>query len=721
MTAVVLLILAIVLGGGLGLIWRRLDELHGEIRALRAALEAQQSAPGGPRPGQSAPGATVTPLSRPVVVRVAGASPAPAPESDEPTLFPISNPSDDPFDDSWVIKNKAPTQQQQAQRAAITRAGTDLTRAPVIQAPMAAPAKSRSFERSDYLTPELKRVLAACAALLTPAIALAFGAPAAPVAAVALGLVIACLFVSLRTGFAALAWIAAAFAAGWTLWAAADGILAEASPWSAVALAALGAAALAHAAITRLAAPGGMIALTVAAGCFALGASDLNAALVALAAVVVGAALVGASFVALEHIHVGAWVSAGIALYLLQGRADAAQIWFAPAAAWLGALFLGIAAVRAPRLGAKATVLAATGTTAAIFAVYSIHASRYGLTEPWAAALAFVAVAAALACMLAQSARAAGAIEALGWAAFPLGFGAASSFTLALLIALPAPLGATGFATAAGAALLLNARYAHPLWRFTAALLGVGAIVQAIMSLALFLDADTFALAATILCFGIAAPAVLALGGAWAASDRAPVTAMAFEAGAIALATLALSGFVRALMAGGPASASAVTYAEAGLHAAAWLGLAFLLAARSGKGAWLVRRFAAIALVGGALAVLAAGPLTALNPLWGVWREPVAGVAVFNLLLAGYAAPAALIWGAYAFWRGHAAAPFALGAAAVLTAAWIGLEIRRGFHGPELALGATGYAEIGIYVAATGAAVIAASLARAALARNATG
>lgn len=722
LTAIVLVLAALLAGAGFGLVWRRLEEIASELRQVRALLEAREPAQ---QPAQQS--ATVTALARPVVVKAGASTGAPRREDpDEPVLFPLGGPSDDPFDDSWVVKpatrnpqpaaETAPAQRPApAPRAAaiapIRRGGVDL------EAPLPSfPTPPRQQGGGFKLPPApFLHALGAAAAMAAPATALAFGAPGAAVGAAAFVLVLAGLALSLRRGFGLIGWVAALGSGGWAYWAVTQGLALAAPWWVAGALTAAALAGLARAHLSQQAGLGGLTAAFMAAAAFAMAAQFAHVGgLAALGAIIAAAALLGASAAALELIHVGAWLAACAGLFLLGGRDDGV-IWFAPACAWTGALFLGIAAVRTPVLGAAGTVLAATGALAPIAAALMLHAVGRELATTWEIAAALVLIGAALAGILTLAARRAGALQSLGWAAFPLGFGAPAAAALGALIALPAPFAATALAALAAATAFVNSRWPLPLWRLDTALLGLAAAASAFAAIGLFVDGAR-QIGWLIVLFGAAAPAALAFAAARALGPSAPISAMAFEALTLVAAVAAASGLVR--LAYAPSPGAPLDFGEAGLHAAVWLAIALLVWLRAARGAWLVRQWGAAALAGAALCVLLGGPATVLNPLWGTVRDPAVGAPIANLLAAGFLAPALASWAHFVAWRGRTRAQIAVGAATVLTALWALLEIRRAFRGPDLA-GPWSVEEFGAYAGAACAGVILWTLGRGALQRQA--
>ncbi len=700
----ILVIATLMVGAGFGLTWRRLEDLKAEINDLRSRLDEREGA----RPSQST---NVTTLTRPAVVRAAAGA-SPRREDDEPALFPLAGPSDDPFDDGWVVRPAGRAAPAQGSAITPVRRASDVSAPfrsfPTVPLPPTGPTwhpHARAFF-----------ALGALFAVLAPALVLLLGAPSAAVGATALALALAGVVLSLRQDWPLLIWVVALGTAGWTLWSLVEGAAMQTPLLASGAFVLVAAAALIYARITHSAGAGVVLCATMAAAAYTLALqSESVGGLAALGAIIVLAALVGASLAALELIHVGACLAACAGLFLLGGREDAV-IWFAPACAWIGALFLGVSAVRAPVLKSRGTVVAATGALAPIFAALVLHAAGRELAAPWEVALALAAIAAALAGLLVLAARSAGSLSALGWAAFPLGFGALAAAVLAILTALPLPFAAAALGVLAAGLALINAKWPLPLWRLDAALAALAGAAASAGAFGVFALSDRDLSALAVIICGAVIPALGAYVAARALAANAPFSAMGFEAAALAGGTAAISGLIR--LAYAPTPSAPLDFAEAGLHAAAWLTLALLVWLYAAKGAWLVRQWGATLLSAAALCVLLGGPLSVLNPWWGSVRDPAIGWPLANLLALGFLLPALAAWTHWAVWRPRdGRAPIALAAAAILTAVWAVLEIRRTFQGPDL-VGAWSVEEFGAYAGAGCAAVILWIVARAALNRQ---
>lgn len=606
--------------GALALIWRRLDDLANEVRLLRMTLESMRGAEPKPRPARTPE--LAEPLRAPAEPALVGAANAGVRLEEAPPRTPPHDPnaSDDPFDESWVLKRPlatpSPALPPQAPSARAILAPQTPAR-PRLSGPETSRAPGRTPQR--VTTARLWQGAIVAGAL---GVGAAIAAPA----------------------LAGLAYL--------------------------VAYAAFG---LARAALTRRILPGAAApALAAVAAILLIGPLGAPAFL-ALGVILAGAALIGGGFVALEPILVGAWAGACVALVLLHAHPEAIT-WFAPATAWTGALFLALASVRAPQLGARGVTVSAAGASAAIFCAATLHVAAHGLGAPWAAAGAMIAVAAALGGALILAAQPKG-LAALGWAAFPLGFGAAAALMLAMFMALSAPLAASALIALAVGFLWLDARHPHRLWRFDAAVLGIGGAVMSGVAFR-WVDASVAGLAALVCALPI--PTALALVAAWRAAPRAPLTATGFETAALIGAAASIASLTHWAC----DRYGATTYAELGIIAAGWITLAALVAARADRGAWIARRLGADALLAFGIGLWALGPMSLANPLAS--GEDAAGAPVFNLLALGFALPALALWGQRVFWRRSPRGRAALWLAAIASLAWATLELRRAFHGATL-------------------------------------
>lgn len=519
-------------------------------------------------------------------------------------------------------------------------------------------------------------------AAVSPAAGFFLGLDMGPTAAVGVGLGGLMLLLALRTQWRAAAWAGVITATAWATLALGLGA-GEAGGAEALsgALAFAGAAGLAHAFLLRIA-PGATLAFVAAIAALALGAQTglISPAGAAFGAIVVLAATVGALNLRLEAIHLGAFVAALVGLFVLSGQ-DSAAVWFTPVAAWAGALFLGIAAIRTPDLGARGVALAGTGVLGPLCAIAALHWSGHGLAAPLAAAGALAAAAAAFGAIIVSAAsRGARTLASLKLTLWVLAGGAFAAICgAALLIGAP-EISASAFMGAALALLALDWRWPDAVWRALAWLAGLFALIAAAVTALLILNEAGAPI--VLLGLGLAAPCVAAGACAYLAQRHpAPATAGWFEALAIVLAAFATSLLLRILISGGAVIGTPISFPEAGLHIAAWLVIALLVAARQRHGSQKVRAGAAITLGALALAGSAGATLMWLTPHWSERMPgPDAGPLVQFVGL-GFLAPAIMFGAHWVLWRGRGAnlrTRLSLGASALLMAAMVTLIALQG-------------------------------------------
>ena len=618
---------------GFAYLWRRQRSLSAEIARLREALAALERAPARrSRPRLAEPGAVAAPVTETAGAEIVSITPAASARADSGWRFPAAQ----------------------------------------------LPALDVSA-----LTPDTARGVALGAAAAAPALGFFFGLDAAVLTAAGVGVATAMMLMALRHEWRAAAWAGAITAAAW----AAIGVLlgaAHAAPITySVFVAFAGAAGLAHAHLRR-AAPGSAMALAMATAALALASQIgvISAAGGAFAVIVAAAAIVGALSLRLEGIHFAAFGAAWIGLFVLSGQ-DAAAIWFTPATALTGALFLGVAAVRAPYLGARGVALAGLGALAPLLAIGVLHLAQHGLNDRVAAAAAFAALAPALIGVLALAAsrRSLAALKATAWA---LALGAYAALAAAICLAAPAPIAAPAFAAAALGLGLLNLRLPAALWRTLGCLSAAFAAAFALASAQMLLGEAPGWPAAALTLLGLAAPAGL-LGAAAALAHRADaaLTAGVHESAAVALAVIAANLAARLFFSGGATLLNPIGFVEAGAHIALWLAAALLLAWRARRGSRPVRLALSNLLGAVSLAASAVAAGLWLTPYWDA-REAFAGPIAHPPL--GFLAPAILFWAHWAFWRRRGAdtrARVAFAAAALLSAAFITQEATRWQGAPD--------------------------------------
>jgi hypothetical protein len=620
---------------GFALLWRKLDRMSGEIGRLQSQLEAQAAVAAPRQKRRAAGGSAITDVT----------APAPSP------MLRAAR--------AWKLYGEAPTERRQ---------------------------------RAATLTPETGRGLVLAILAIAPAFAFFFQGEAPAIVASGLAIAAAMMLTALRPMWRAAAWASVITA---VVWALLGFVLnaAQADPASYAACLALTAGAgLAHAHVRR-AAPGITMALAMATAALALG-SQLGMAGApgfAFAAIVAMAAIVGALSLRLEAMHLGAFAAAVLGLFILSGQ-DSAAIWFTPAATWMGALFLAIAAVRVPQMGARGLAIAGAGAFAPFGAIAALHASGHGLADAYAASAAFASLAAMLGGLIAVAAsrreRGLAALRATLWV---LAFAAFVSVCAAIVLAAPALIAAPAFAVVAICIVALDFRAPHAAWRAAALAAGALSTLYALGSAQLVLSEVAVWPAWALITAGVVVPSLLA-GCAAFLAERAerPATAGFFELVAIALAVCAASLTTRLLFSGGATLLQEISFVEVGVHSALWLTAALAIGWRADLGATQVRSVAMHTLVVMALAAMAfaAG-------LWlaSYWKTQMLGLGPQLRDTLGFLLPTILFFGHWAFWRergAHTQTRLALGAAALLMAAFVTVEAVRAEGMPGWAAASVG-------------------------------
>jgi hypothetical protein len=437
----------------------------------------------------------------------------------------------------------------------------------------------------------------------------------------------------------------------------------------------------AHGAAVALA-PGACLALFMCAAALALGSQIgmVGAPGVAFAVIVSCAAIAGALNIKLEPIHLAAFGATLIGLFVMSGQ-DTAAIWFTPITAWAGALFLGIAAVRVPKIGARGAALAATGVIAPMAAIAALYGAHQGLADPRAAAAAFAVLAGVFAAIIAAGARwHTRGVAALKLTLWVLGGGGLLAATAAIFLALPPSFAAPAFAVLALAYVLTEARAPYTMWRAFAAVSTALACANAWASAELMLrEAPHLGPWATIGA-GLAAPAVISvIAGHIATRNKTTLTAAVLEGAAIAMGMAAAALGVRYCFAAGAPLSHPVSFVEAGVHISVWLLAAILIAARSRRDSRRLRAAAAVLL--GTLSLVGSA---AISLLWltGYWEQQPASIApaLFRHEGLGFALPAIFFWSSWVFWRARGSnlrTRLAMGAGALMAAAFVTLEAMR--------------------------------------------
>lgn len=621
-----LLVLAVQLAamaGGFYLLWRRLDRAGGEIERLRTQLE-DQAAVGGVRRARSG-GTSVNEIA------------------------PLATPT------------ARATQAWNLGRRSIRLSG-------------------------PTLTPETGRTLALAAASAAPALSffLGFGA----VSAVAAGLIIAAatMVLSLRPLWRAGAWTAVVAAGAWASAGLALGAAQTHPIIFSLCVVIAACAGLAHAHL-RNAGPGGMLSLAMTGAVLALGTAVgmVSAAGLGFAAIVAAAAIIGSVTLRLEPLHIIAFGAALLGLYILSGQ-ETAAIWFTPAAAWAGALFLAIATVRVPQLGSRGAAIAATGALAPLAAISALHFAGHGLADDYAAAAAFVGLGGMLTGIVTLAAtRRDRGVSALRFTLWVLVLGAFLALTGAIAIALPTPLQAPAFALTAVALLALHTRLPDAVWRAFAVVAGLATLLCAGANAQLLLDETTTWSNATLILAGLVAPAVLSGGAAYLAQrNNAPASAALFEIITFTLGVISANLFTRLAFSGGATLVQPVGFVEIGMHCVVWLIAALLIGSRAHLGARGVREAAINLLTLTAFATTAFACGLWMASFWGARATGAQPLLTHDTM--GFVLPAIFFWAHWVFWRArgaHAQTRLSLAAGALLLAAFFTVEAMRAEHIPE--------------------------------------
>jgi hypothetical protein len=514
---------------------------------------------------------------------------------------------------------------------------------------------------------------------LAPALGLAFGADISVVVACGMAIGAAMITIAHRAIWRAAAWSGVATSGAWALIGFAVGS-AQADPVSYSICAALAAAAgLAHAHMHRVT-PGATLALIVLAAVQALGAQVgmAGAAGIGFGFIVAAAAIVGAMSLRLEGVHLAAFAASLIGLFVLSGQ-DSAAVWFTPAAAWVGALFFAIAAVRVPQIGARGVAIAGTGALAPLAAIAALHLAHQGLADRFAAAGAFAVLAALLVGVIAAATvRRERGLDALKVTLWVLSLGAFVAFASAVSFALPPQAAAPAFALATLALAALDLGLPTRAWRAFACISSGFSVLFALLAAQLLLAESGswpgWAMAAS----GMAAPALITGAAAFAAKRRdARLSAGFLEIVTMVLGVSAANLAVRVLYSGGALMLAPMSFAEVGAHLGLWLAAALLLRWRARFGVRPVRIAAANALLVGALGLMLTAAALWATPYWSARQ---AAIPVLARDTFGFLIPSLLFFANWRLWRARGAerqARLALCAGALLLAAFVAIEAIR--------------------------------------------
>lgn len=545
---------------------------------------------------------------------------------------------------------------------------------------------------SDSLDEGVRNILLTVASM-APAFALFFGVDVGAVIAFGVSIAAGMMLIALRPDWSRAAWAGVIGAAVWgglgiQLGAAAASPIAFAAP-----IAAAGLTGLLYAHLRQLL-PGALVALIAAAAALALASqtSVVGAGGAAYGIMVAAAAIIGAMSLRLDALHIAAFVAALVGLLVLSGQ-DAAAIWFTPVATWSSALFLGVAVVRVPQLGARGIAIAATGVLAPLAMVGALHLAQQGLADARMAALALAMVGGMFGTIIyATATRRERGLAGMNSTLWVLALGAVTAFVAAIGLALPAPFAAPAAALLALAAIGLDHRFPAAVWRACACIAIAFAAFQALANADMVLREMPGWNPWLLVGLGVAAPAPIAAAAAhFAERNRRLFAAGALETFAIAAIVIAGSLTLRIICTRGTLMLTPIGFVELSGHIAIWLAVALGLGVRQQHGAKHVRAAASIALGiwGAFVSVLAAGMW--LSTYW-IGRGD-GGYPILSMHALGFAAPAALLLAHWYFWRGHNAPLRARGALAVgalMLAGFIALGLSRLEQAPDWVAAAGG-------------------------------
>ncbi len=620
----------VVFGAGFALLWRKLHRTENELLELRRVVEAVELAMGRERAA-----ARKSRAKAEAALAVSG-----------------------------TMRGAAPPAPERAWSAPVARLVPEGPPLIVVDEP----------ETPHWFTPQLQFITTTGALTLLPLVGLLFGwgfeilAPAGLLIAGALALS------GLREDWNNTAWVAAAGGILWSLIGLGTNTAMFAPiAFSSAATFAAG-AGLAHLTL-RESQRGAVLAGGMGVALLWLGASIgmISAAGAGLAGLVTAAALLGARNLRSEPLLYSAFAASGLGLFVLSAQ-EGAAIWFTPAAALAGILFLAIAFVRVPQLGPRGGAIAGTGAAASMFAVGALYVSQHGLANPWAASAGFLALAAVFAGIITLAAqRRGGDVQRLKLTLWVLGFTGFASIASAIFIVAPTPLCAALMAALALGFTLLDLRFRTLAWRvFTAASLAFAAMA-AWNSAESFLTTLPIWPRWAIILVAFAAPSALAAAAAHIARPAAKLSADVFETFAIigAIAT----GIMTLRFAFSPAEFSLLPlgFLEAGAQIALLLGASLALAATQR------RELAGLTLI----LALSLGAVASAFWLTTEWIErPYAALAPY-----GFALMAAPLWAHFFYWRNRAAnarTRVTFAAAALATAAFITLLIVNAMEKPSM-------------------------------------
>jgi len=574
-------------------------------------------------------------------------------------------------------------------------AGARGATAEVIQLPAVTEAEEAPVERAQRawnllatptitvptpgLSEETARGLTLGFLAVAPAIGFAFNADAATIIACGLAIGAAMMAIAHRPNWSAAAWAAVATSGVWALIGFALGS-AHADPASYSICAALAAiVGLFHAHHHRVSTGVTMaLTMTIAALALALQIGMVSAAGVGFGVIVAASAITGALSLRLEGMHFGAFGAALLGLFVLSGQPSAA-IWFTPAAAWAGAIFFAIAAIRVPQLGARGLAIAGTGALAPLMAITALYGSQHGLSDQYAAAGGFAVLSLLLSgVIVAATIRRERGLDALKAALWVLLAGVFAAFAAAVSLALPPVLAAPAFALAALGLSAVDLGLPSRAWRAFACLCSIFAVIFAFATAQVLLSEESSWPAFALIGAGVAAPALFTGAAAWAAKRRdARISAGFLEGVVIALGVFAADLAIRVIYSGGAVMLQPISFAELGAHVSAWLAASLIVRTRARHGVRRVRIVFSNTMLVVALGVMLTAVALWMTPFWGP-RQSTAGFISRDTF--GFLAPAILLFAHTWLWRKRGAevqTRMTLASGALLLAAFVTLEVTR--------------------------------------------
>lgn len=621
----------------LGYLWRRLERLQGEVAELRRASNERAASK--------------------VVRRTRSGAVVPAADQNSPATAaegPLARAAR-----TWGL-GPQPPEHEQADGAA----------------PLSA----------AVLSPATLRGLVLGVLATAPAFGFFFHADTPVIVASGLAVAAAMMVIALRPVWTVAAWASVCTAAAWASLGFALGA-AHADPMSySMCVAFAGAAGLLHAHLRR-ATPGATMALAMSAAVLALASQTgmIGPPGAAFGVIVALAAIVGAMSLRLEAMHLAAFGAAVIGLFVLSGQPSAA-IWFTPVTSWAGALFLAIAVIRVPQLGARGVAIAGTGAFGALGAVLALNTAQQGLADPYAAAAALLTLAGVLGGVITTSAlRRERGLQALRVSLWMLASAGLVAIAAAIVLALPAPLASCGFALVALGLVALNARFPEGAWRAFAGAAALLSLPYAVTSAQMML-AETAGWPPWLpVSLGLGAPAaVFGAAALLAARHQAPRLAALFELFVIGMAVSAASLFVRIVFSEGAPLLQPVGFVETSVHSAVWLTAALIIGSRAHLGARTMRVAAINLLTVAALGVMSVAALLWTTDYWAA--RSGAGPDVLGRETLGFLIPAIFFFAHWVFWRARSEdlqTRLMFAASMLLLAAFVTVEAIRAEHIPD--------------------------------------